>query len=248
LSLQTLAQRIAALESTTADDGGKKSHRGSPAIEITRILFGGWTAFGVLFLILFFRPLHDAISAIPEKVKTANEIGVLGVSLKSTLRAEASRAGSLRLSETLPFLSAGGVELLLRAVPGSNSLVSYALASDHKMVERVYLPNEEILQALGELEKQGLVTIAASVPMERSGIDTIRNAIVTFRREHRGHEVPDKSDWRLVWQLDRSARTDAVPYLSWELTDLGKKAVDVILRAITVELSPERAQVSHPDR
>src|SRR5437763_1732689 len=84
----------------------------SAFLDLCKVVFGGWPALGFLFLLLFYSPLRDALNAIPDKVRTADEIGVLGVSLKSTIRAEAARIGESKLSDTIPRLSSSAIELL----------------------------------------------------------------------------------------------------------------------------------------
>jgi hypothetical protein len=186
--------------------------------------------------LLFYAPLKDAIGAIPAKVKDAEQIEVLGVSLKSTLRVEAQRIGVISLSETLPALSPQAVELLLRSVRDrEESLLSYSL--DDRRITRVWLPGAQMLDVLGELEQKGLVNVIVRPRQsEASGIQAMREAIAAFRRERPGREGSSSDASRLEWQLDRPATFDT-PYFAWRLTDLGRKGVDVIVSAVSSQLT-----------
>src|ERR1700730_4577022 len=115
VALRDVAQRLLSVEETINKNRESAWRKGRGFVEICRGVFGGWPALGFLFLLLFYTPLREALNAIPEKVKTAQEIGVLGVSLKSTIQVEAAKLGASALSETIPRLSNAAIELLLRA-------------------------------------------------------------------------------------------------------------------------------------
>ena len=235
--LDHLATRIAGLEaqlSKRADASG-----GGMGVEVLKVL-SAWPTFGLLFLVLFYVPLRDAIGAIPDKVKQAEQIELLGVSLKSTLRVEAQRIGAVGLSETLPALSPKAVELLLRAVPDrEESLLSYSM--NDRLIERVWLPSSQMLDVLGEIEQKGLVTlIVRKQQSESTGTQAVRDAIAALRKERPGRERSGTDSSRIEWELDRP-QSFQTPYFGWGLTDLGKKGVDVILSAVSSQLTASAA-------
>jgi hypothetical protein len=188
-------------------------------------------------MLLFYVPLRDAINAIPEKVKSADEIGVLGVSLKTTLRVEAEKIGAFQLSETLPALTPVAVEVLLRASRHYNTLISYSTEGD--LVKTIWLPSEKRLATLEELEAQDLITVDVDGTDEPESTEELRAAIVAFRKKYPGRESDENSfsDEELItWKLDR-AQVMETPHYNWKLTHLGGEARDVIVKAVSSQLA-----------
>src|SRR5262249_16870672 len=207
-------------------------------LELFKIVLGGWPAFGLLFMLLFYRPVRDAINAIPEKVRSADEIGVLGVSLKNTIRVEAEKIGAIQLSETLPTLSPAAVEFLLRGSRGFNSLLGYGPdESDPRKVKAIWFPTEQTLKTLEELEAKKLIAVRLD---SGSGDDTVaklRSAITTFRNEHPSTEGGYSGQEQVRLEL-RTPAAITLPNFNWRPTDLGKNAVNIILKAVSTQLAP----------
>lgn len=82
-------------------------------VELIKSVLLGWPALGIIFLLLFQDPIGKILEVLPKKLLSANEIGIAGLSLKSTIKKEAQRSGMTDLSKTLPTLSPGAIELLL---------------------------------------------------------------------------------------------------------------------------------------
>lgn len=239
MALDHLATRLANIETALAAKNPAASDSRRTLVEITKIVLGGWPTFGLAFLILFYAPLRDAINAIPEKVRTADEIGVMGVSLKSSLRIEAEKAGTIQLSKTLPTLTPAAVELLLRGTRDFNSLIGFAHENDR--VVRISLPSEQLLSVLHELHSKELIFIRTSnADFAPDGVDAVRKTIENLHRQFPGKESPAGfgGEGQVLWNLDTPPAKFVLPRLSWALTDLGKKGVDVILRAVSSQLAP----------
>jgi len=112
--LRDITARLTAMEASLFKAGKDPSaSKGRLMIDLCKVIFGGWPAFGFLFLILFFSPLRDALRSMAEKVRSADEIQVGCVSLKTTIREVAVRSGATELSETVPALSSAATDLLL---------------------------------------------------------------------------------------------------------------------------------------
>ena len=242
MALRGVARRLIDLEEKLDAQREGTPRRGGRFLEFSKIVFGGWPALGFLFIILFYFPLRDALNAIPEKVKTADEIGVLGVSLKSTIRVEAAKLGETKLSETIPSLSNAAIELLLRAPHNGEGLVSYT-ANDQNQLVRIHFPSASVLAALSELQTHGLVDIT---PMGSQWKDrkatgsAISESFEQFRSIHPGTEEASYGEDRASWTLNSPLpKGTEIPDFSWELSDLGKKGVDVILKAVSTELAPK---------
>lgn len=240
MTLRDVAQRLSSVEEKL--DSRDASPRKGRLLEFSRVVFGGWPAFGFLFILLFYSPLKEALNAIPEKVKAADEIGVLGVSLKSTIKVEAAKLGELKLSETIPSLSNAAIEFLLRAPRTGESLVSY-VSNDQKQVIEVNLPNPVVVSALSELQGQGLIQIETWKDGEKERQLTgpeLREFLENFRKQHPGTESNSFTERQTTWVPNRplSERRE-VPNLMWRLSELGQKGVNVILNAVSTELAPK---------
>lgn len=204
--MRDISQRLVNLESKLASKNKDTDHKNKTIVEICKIIFSGWTVLGFVFLLLFYSPLRDALNAIPEKVRSADEIGVLGVSLKSTLRIEATKFGELSLSETIPTLSPSAIELLLRANPNPNSLIRYSLDEQHR-VSTIDFPDKLMLSDLFELQTKGLIIIYRAFHDKiRLDIDDINTLLDEFRQSHPGNEVGSSFEKYTLWELK-----DAIP-------------------------------------
>lgn len=232
--LGLISQRLAEVE-TRLKGNPERGSASKSWLEFSKVLLGGWPAFGLLFLLLFYAPVRDALNAIPDKVRSAEEIGVLGVSLKNRIRVEAEKIGAIQLSETLPTLTPAAVEFLLRGSRGYNSLISYSQEAD--LLKTIWLPSEQTLRILEELESKKLIAIELDSNADDS-VAALREAIAEFRRkypvrEEEGYNEPDQVRLELANPTKMSA-----PRYSWQPTELGKNAVNVILKAVSAQLTP----------
>lgn len=240
--LSQISERLTSLETQVIKAADSRPSKSPLILELSKIVFGGWPALGLVFLLLFFVPVRDALQAIPEKVRTADEIGLPGVSLKSTLRSEASKSGVEALGDTLPTLSQGAIELLLRTDRNTRyGLVSRSSDSEGRTI-RVSFPSAQQLQLIGELEGKGLADVETdSSGKQRRGVDSLRAAIEEFKKRHPGRGAAEfGSSDRDSWTLDTPIRGDLEKEIQvfWGATDLGKQAIDVIFRAVGSALAP----------
>lgn len=249
IALRDVAQRLSCMEEKFDKDRNAASRKGAFFIEFCKVVFGGWPALGLLFLLLFYSPLRDALNAIPEKVRTAAEIGALGVSLKSTVQVEAAKLGAGNLSETIPRLSGAAIELLLRAPRNSESLITASYDSyegdSTRNSETVEFPSSSEIDAISELQVQGLIELESD-QQKITGADA-RRIIDNFIKAHPGREVRSYRYARMVWEpTKRRGPNEYPPELMLQLSELGKKAVEVILRAVSTELAPQPSPKRNP--
>lgn len=237
-ALDNLARRLVEMEKKLDAHGNPRAGK---ILEFWKAIFSGWPAFGLVFILLFYSPLRAALNSIPDKVKNANEIAAFGVSLKSTIKAEAAKVGDSKLSETIPSLSNAAVQLLLRAPTKSESLVSYTPNDQNQFVE-IHFPSPAIITALTELQNKGLIEINAWDGQQRqklTGAD-LTKAIEEFRRENPGAERESFSEERSTWVPNTPLpKASTIPAFDWELSEFGKKGVDVVLKAVSAELAPK---------
>ena len=55
-------------------------------VELIKSVLLGWPALGIIFLLLFQDPIGKILEVLPKKLLSANEIGIAGLSLKSTIK------------------------------------------------------------------------------------------------------------------------------------------------------------------
>jgi hypothetical protein len=244
-----MAQRLASVEGKLDKNHTAGSPKSVFFLELCKVIFGGWPALGLLFLLLFYSQLREALNAIPEKVKTAAEIGALGVSLRSTVQVEAAKLGAGNLSQTIPRLSGAAIELLLRAPRNSESLVmsTYDVyeGDSKRASETVEFPSSSEIEAISELQVQGLIELESG-QQKITGADA-RRIIDDFLKTHPGRELRSYRYARMVWEpTKRLGSNEYPPSLMWQLSELGKKAVEVILRAVSTELAPQPSPKRNP--
>jgi hypothetical protein len=122
-------------------------------------------------------------------------------------------------------------------------LISYTPNERQDFIE-LHFPNASLLDVMGELQTQGLVEIETT-EMPQNTIRKItqaeaRKLLDDFRREHPGREERSYAGDRVTWKLNEPLpRSTNIPVLSWNLTEFGKKAVDVILKAVSTQLAPK---------
>lgn len=247
LALGAIGERLSGLEAQIKKQSDKPEKSGNSLLEIAKVIFGGWPALGFLFLILFYSPLRDALNAIPAKVRNAEEIGILGVSLKTTIKAEAIRLGANSLSETIPTLSAPAIQTLLRGRSAPDFLVSYVPTPEQGYASFKF-PSDELMTSLAELQQHRLIDVVDGGP-GRSAITTKAAAelIAQFESLHPGYDASDPQDGT---SIDRLAKTwvpnsplpkgTPFPNIFWQLTELGIDAKRVIVNAVAIELAPNK--------
>jgi hypothetical protein len=232
LVLGRLAEQIQRIEDNLKKvQQPAKQGVGSHVIEILKVILGGWPAFGLIFLVLFYGPLREALSAIPDKVRSANEIGVVGISLKTTLATEARKQGLGNLSETVPALSPRAIEDLLRGSRTHNSVTSWSSTKDGR-IARISLPTEAWIQRTEELEKLNFAVLSTDARGQVfSGAKQMRAELDRFKREHPGGTRNLSNSESVEWQLNTPMpEQDRVSFF-WEATDLGRQAAALILCA-----------------
>jgi hypothetical protein len=243
MALGDIGKRLSTLEIRLDTLSSQVSKPGSLTLELFKVIFGGWSVLGFFFLVLFYSPLRDALNAFPEKVRSANEIGVLGVSFKSTIRVEAARLGESKLSETIPNLSQVSIQYLLQAPPPQHpeGLMSFTLNDQKDEFVAIVFPSQSVIAALSELQEKGLIKILDETNEARGIRGTeIDSYISKIKVSSPGNEEIAPRDGRAIWHL-RSPLTPTnteMPMLRWERTELGDKAVGVILKAVAIELAP----------
>ncbi|HZH31661.1 MAG TPA: hypothetical protein VEY11_12935 [Pyrinomonadaceae bacterium] len=238
--LKDMTNRLGGLEATLSQPGNSEGKsRSQFSLELARILLGGWPAFGFIFLILFYFPLRDALMAIPDRVKTADEIQLPGVSLKSTIKKVAASQGLEGLGETIPKLSSPAIELLLRAPRRGESLVSFTNADDRNHYSAINFPSEPVRKALSELQGKGLIELEGG--FGKSGTldgTNLEGMWSELKKRYPGFEESSSGDDRISWKLSNPLpeNTENSPLIMWMLTDTGSQAVDVILKAVSTQL------------
>ena len=208
-------------------------------LEVIKVILGGWPFISILLaLFLFYAPIKSFFDEMPNKLKGANEVSVMGVSLKNTLKNEAEKAGENKLYDTIPNLSYQAIKFLFKAPDGAQSLISN-ISSSSNQIKTFNFPSEEMLTALSELQSKDLITIYYSWESrgEQVSGEAASKKIDEFKLSHPGHLV-SKEPNRYQWELETPIpQKTGYPVISWKLSDLGKKAITIITDSVYVELS-----------
>ncbi|MFM0140465.1 hypothetical protein [Caballeronia grimmiae] len=224
-----IGQRLSDLE-----DRLKLPHSNEPNsstwLEFAKIVFGGWPIFGFVVLIAFYQPLSNALNSISGNLKRTNEIAAFGITFKMAVEDEAEKSGQVQLSKTLPSLTTPALAFLLRGSDSINSLIDMNRAN--KKVVAFWLPNDTILQILEELESKGLVRVQvngadSTVKRMRASIDDFKN---TYPAQD--HTLSPRFEY---WGFARPADIQ-LPNYSWQLSELGRTAVKIIINAVSAQL------------
>lgn len=237
----SVEERVSALERAQGANSGIGLKM---SLQVAKLVFGAWPAFGFVFLILFYVPLRDVLTSIPDKVKNANEIELPGLSLRSAIRRVAEAEGLSGVARAIPQLSSSAVEYLLRAprVYGEG-VISYSYSPGSEGVYDILMfPTVQALQSMAELEKVGFVALS-----EREPSGSYRNirgeelipAFERLRRQFPGEEEIRPKEERVYWRLKKGFPRDqqVLPSVTWTLTESGRQGIVVIVRAVATELA-----------
>nr|WP_299486125.1 hypothetical protein [uncultured Allomuricauda sp.] len=234
--LDSIDKRVGALESPN-------SSLRKILMDLLKTLVGGWPAFGLVFLILFYSPLKEALNSIPDKVRDASEISVGGVSLKTTIKEVANTKGLDELGVVIPQLSKSALEQLIKAPEHPESLLSYANDVNPSEYKGFYFPNPAYVEVLDELEANGLIRIMGSQNMSLgNNVEMDGNAVKEMLRRVKidfpGFVDKAYKPNEIVWKFNVPIqRTSRVPSLNWSLSEDGKKAVSVVVESVSRQLS-----------
>ncbi|WP_106794315.1 hypothetical protein [Aquimarina sp. Aq78] len=235
-----ITQRLSSIEHNLSQQ--QKIKDNNSLLEFLKVIFGGWPVFGLLFLILFYAPLKEVFKSIPDKIKSANEIQVGNVSLKTTFKEVAEFQGFVNLGNVIPKLSSSSIENLLKAPKHSQALISFTNSSDIEFHSHINMPSNAALSSLTELEYSKLITLSGSMNRQSEVIDgkELKNLINDIKNKFPGSEGKNynNNEAKIRWKLDNEiSRSSNLPLMSWKLTEDGQKAVSIILEAVSKELS-----------
>ncbi len=195
-------------------------------LESLRIIFGGWTVFGLIFLILFYQPLRDSINTIPENLRRVHEMSLSGLTLKM-----AEKAGKPDLAKTLPTLTRAAVEFMLRGSKNYNDLTK--IDATEGAVVIMWLPSEGVLRVLEELESKNL--LVAQLNYQKSSVKELRKSINEIKNKNPAKNEEFTSIYN-YWELVEPKKIE-VPAFGWRLTELGAAAVEIIIQAVADQLT-----------
>jgi hypothetical protein len=239
--MNLVSKRLADIDATLASKSSKTESAHNTWLEIAKIALGSWPAFGLLLMLLFYVPLRDAINTIPAKVKTADEIGVMGISLKNSFQVEAERAGLSQLSELLPELSPEAIEFLLRGSSDNiNQLIGYQPWPENpKLIDGIFVPSVRTMKTLKELQDKKLISITSPKSHNGGAVSPNFGEVVSDlirRYSAKVSESPTPGRPELIF-LRMAKPTDAkLPIVYWERTELGSKAINIVVKSISAQL------------
>jgi len=150
--------------------------------------------------------------------------------------------GAIQLSETLPSLSPYAVEFLLRGSRDYNAMVAFN--KEAGLLTEVWLPSDQTIGILEELEAKKLVTVQVGLNGKNDNAATLRQAVAEFKKKYPGRDASTGNEDQVHLVLLKPANVAEPPY-SWRMTELGRNAVNIILKAVSSQLVPRPRE---PDR
>lgn len=234
-AISDLSRRLSKIED--AANAQKPPMENQPVVGVLKAVIN-WPAFGIVALALFCAPLYGLFNALAVKLCTADEVKVWEVSFTRRLETSALKLGDAGLAETIPKLSADAVDVLLRGIVSSRSIVRYSYVEDDaKLVKDFSSPTVSALKAIFELRDNGLVEITNSP----GPTDAVRfwSEVDELRKRYHAVELPYGESDTVNWAPSASSKMRVVdlPKTHWKLTDRGKKASETIVDAVQKELA-----------
>lgn len=236
LLLQDVVEQLRSIKAKLESNQDKrpKPDITSSLIEVLKVALTGWPAFGIIFLLLFYSPVHDAITSIPEKVRRADEIHVAGIALKSALKTEAIKVGDTDLADVLPKLSFTSIKALLNLPKKGSDLLSFIPDSEGK-IQVVLLSSEQHMAAIEELFSAKLVVITKHQWDSKSAVDLTaeqaKEIFHKFQEKYSRFLKLDGGNRRLRYELDQAIPKSEIPPIMVSLSPLGRQAAEIIVKA-----------------
>jgi hypothetical protein len=203
--------------------------------QLLKLTLSSWPAFGLIFLLIFFFPINNAIKSLSEKVKSANEIQVAGMSLKSKIETVASKKGIGKIAENLSELSSNSIELLLKAPRESKSLFSYSSSVNRQKYIAINLPSEKSIKSIQELIKNGLIELEGGFGKSRRLNSSEFAKLIKDVKEKMPGKKTDRNDNEISWEFDIpiDPNQNKSFFMRWKLSDTGVKTVDIIINIVS---------------
>lgn len=230
-NIKNIIQKLTSNEDILISNKNTKSNT---FIEIFRIIFGGWYAVGFLFILLYHTQINEILNMIPNKIKSSNEVSLLGISMKSTIKKEAIKVGAIKLSETIPSLSKESLELLFKINNDQNPIISYNPNRKNEYIS-ISFPQNTTFNLISELQSKNLIILKNNF----KNINSIDATIIIdkFIKQYKGTKQKAISSDNIRWLFNKPlSRNITLPYLTLKLTPLGKKAKNIIINSVAIEV------------
>lgn len=173
----------------------------------------------ILFLFVVLRvPLTQTIELLPQKFSESTKFSVGSLSFE--IQQSAKATGNPELANLIGGLSPKAVETLLKVGKTTTSLVSYSPDS-----QIYYLPDEEELDALAELENKKIVEFS---PMPIAEFRKFPAALSLKKLENSTGYSPSRPL--------TANEEDALKKENRRLTEVGQKAFELIIQVVSQQL------------
>lgn len=229
--LKSIDERVSNLESP---------RKGNVFMETFKAIVGGWPAFGLLFLVLFYTPLQKVMDALPKKFEGATEFTMAGISIKTKIQEVADIKGVTAIGKAIPKLSDSAIESLIKAPVREVGLYTYN--PKNNMVVHFNFPSPDRIKTLEELLENELININGSLTMkgkpEPIKKGELANFISAIKKKYPGTSLNPLDEPIEAWELkEQFPMDDPKPFLGWGLSEKGKSAVDIILLVVGKSIS-----------
>ena len=233
--LRALIERVAALEKAVGDSPRQKGKLDTLG-DVAKTLLSSWATFAILVILFFNGPLRDVLKALPDKIRYAQEIGVAGMTLKSTIQQVAVLQGVADVGKAIPAISSTGIQLLFRAPRSEEGILSYGGAGYD-----FFIPSDSTIAALQELADKGFVQLEGRVMggnLKPLSGDDLPGLVRDIKQRYPGREEGGVREGKITWRLATRLPPNAPhPDIMWRLTDAGAAAVNVLITSVGTQLA-----------
>jgi hypothetical protein len=212
--------------------------------ELLKAILTGWTTFAIIFLVLFYTPIKEAISSIPQKVKSAEKIELGGVTLIDAIEKEAKKVGKNDLFKTIPLLSKDALELFIKIPNNGNNIWRYSPVHNNQY-KALWLPKQKFLNLLKELEEAKLITIKASRQKDKNNLIINTKDMsqylhsITEKFEGTKHNYPDNY---FIYKFNTPIKRTKIIPIRYQLSTIGEEAKNIIINAVLNELKSNNSK------
>ena len=205
-------------------------------IQIVKLIIDGfrvlaWPIFISAVLFIYRGPVWEILSSLSSKLTEAEKVSFGSLSFE--IQQQAREAGDPALAKQVGALSSAGIEELLQTPrDGYEILVSSGEGKDFK---KYGLPDEIIMGALKELENKGFIKF-------KEPIDKFLNDLNKLPKDKSAGDFASGRVWFLSGSDKNTISQELIDKEGYELTDLGKKAADAIVRVVALQLGNKNSR------
>lgn len=197
-----------------------------------------WPFIILLFFFTYKAELNSIIREVPEKIRNSSKLSFGSFSIE--IEKAAKESGNEELGKVITNLSEGGIRKLLTLGSGR-----YMLVQVDNINKSFGLPND--LDIMSELEEKGLIQFNEPLNKFLSYFDSLKPDEQIMYMGKNGNSSTARSEDYSEKYIQKTLSQDhltkdditRIEEFNIELSDLGKKAFDIIVKVISQQINKE---------